>query len=271
MKKPTISPSASSARSYVRHENPDGMRAAFSFLELQVAFVVFGIALAGLCPLVMMQSKQLAKIDGWLSPQTTYYLVPSSDAWARKLGAVAMIQTLDPGPAPPPPVLIIDNGQTGYSETGTGWTDETPANAFQGTDRWHAPGDGSNTATWQFTNLTPGWYSVQVTWPEGSDRANNATYTVYDGTKQLGSFTVNQQIAPAGTVYQGRPWQSLMILPISSTTAQVMLSDQASGKVIADGVWLLPIFNDVQILSLERALTSEDVTVHVAVTVQVPR
>ena len=72
-------------------------RGAFSFLELQVALVLFGIALAGLVPLVVMQSKHLKRIEGRLDHRTTYYLAPSSDDWASKLGAPATIETTDPG------------------------------------------------------------------------------------------------------------------------------------------------------------------------------
>lgn len=71
-------------------------RPAATLLELQVAMVVFGIALMGLCPLVIMQSKQLRKMQTWMQPQTTYYLVPSNNIWARKLGAVATMQTTLP-------------------------------------------------------------------------------------------------------------------------------------------------------------------------------
>src|SRR5207249_3567634 len=98
-----------------------------------------------------------------------------------------------------------------------------------GTLRWHPSGTGANTAAWQSTGLTPGWYNIQVTWLEASDRATNAPYTVYDGVNARGTYQVNQQNAPSGQVYQGRPWQSLAIVPINSTNAKIVLSDQADG------------------------------------------
>lgn len=83
-------------------------RSGFSFLELQVALVLLGIALAGLGPLVHMQLKQLEKIEGRFSDRTTYYLVPTTDQWARKLGATASITKVNLGMPPPanqtPPV-----------------------------------------------------------------------------------------------------------------------------------------------------------------------
>ncbi len=76
-------------------------RSGFSFLELQVALVLFGIALAGVGPLVVMQLKQLEKIESRFSDRTTYYLVPTTDQWARKLGAAASIKKFNPGTPPP--------------------------------------------------------------------------------------------------------------------------------------------------------------------------
>ena len=85
-----------------------GGRRAATLLELQVALVVFGIALMGLCPLVIMQSKQLRKMQTWMQPQTTYYLVPSNNIWARKLGAVATMQTTLPTGQSPPSSTIVN-------------------------------------------------------------------------------------------------------------------------------------------------------------------
>jgi prepilin-type N-terminal cleavage/methylation domain-containing protein len=88
-----------------------GSRAGFSLLELQVALIIFGIALTGLCPLVVMQSRQLQCLQNRLKPETTYYLVPSSHPWARKLGAGASLATqLSVSPPPtngPPPANSV--------------------------------------------------------------------------------------------------------------------------------------------------------------------
>jgi prepilin-type N-terminal cleavage/methylation domain-containing protein len=81
---------------------PVARRRGFTILELEVAMVLFGVALTGVCPLMVMYSKQLKNMQGRFNPQTAYYLVPSSDAWTRKLGAAASVVTQDPG-APPPP------------------------------------------------------------------------------------------------------------------------------------------------------------------------
>jgi prepilin-type N-terminal cleavage/methylation domain-containing protein len=70
---------------------PHALRGGFSMLELQVALVVFGIALTGLGPLVVMHSRQLKRLESRFSPQATYYVTPSADLWSRKLGAAASV------------------------------------------------------------------------------------------------------------------------------------------------------------------------------------
>jgi hypothetical protein len=240
-------------------------------LELQVAFVLFALALAALCPLVVMQSRQVRQLEKRLDPQMTYYLAPASDAWARKLGAAALVQARDPGPQPPAPVTTIDDGQAGYAETGTGWVQYNRPSAFQGTARRHAPGGGADTAAWTFSGLAPGWYTVQVTWPTGRRQASNAPYTVYDGGTSRGAVTVDQTTAPSQTVFQGQAWDNLGTFSVASGTLSVVLSDYADGRVVADAVHLVPVQNVVQVLSLTRSLSDPTVTAQVSVTVQVPQ
>jgi hypothetical protein len=166
-------------------------------------------------------------------------------------------------------VLTIDNGQAGYTETGFAWTTYRHADAFQGTARRHSPGVGVNTATWTFSGVTPGWYTVQVTWPTGKRQASNAPYTVYDRGTSLGTVTVDQTTAPSQTVFQGQAWNNLGTFSVSSGTLSVVLSDSADGRVVADAVHLVPVQNVVQVLSLTRSLSDPTVTAEVSVT-QVP-
>lgn len=248
------------------------VRIGFSLLELQVAFVVFGIALAGLGPLVVMQSRQVRELEGRFDDQTTYYLVPATDAWARKLGAPASIDTEDPGAAAPP-VTLIDNGDAGYSETDAGpidWQTGFGASAFGGSFRWNNGGGFGDKAGWQFAELTPGWYEVLVSFANHWSQASNAPYTVYDGAVARGTVRVNQQVAPSGADFEGSPWESLGVFLISGDTLRVELTDDADGNIAADAVRIVPAGNAVEVVSLERSLTSEDVTANVSVTVQVP-
>ena len=230
-------------------------RNGFSLVELQVALVVLAIAVAGICPLVVMQSKHLKKIEDRFNDKTTYYLVPSTDEWARKLGAAASIKTEDPGPPPTPPVVTIDDEDPGFSRTMcSGWTYLSSVSSYQGDRYHHDASTNSHLATWQFTGVIPGWYDVRITWLELSNRATNSPFTVYDGSVSKGTFTVNQQLAPSGAVFGGRPWQSLGIFPIKNDTMKVEVNDNANGRVIADGARLVAVRNDVQVTSIEKSL-----------------
>jgi hypothetical protein len=132
---------------------------------------------------------------------------------------------------------VVDNGQPGYSETGTGWTSYTDPNAFNGNERVAAPGTGANTAAWQVNTLAVGIYNVEVDWTAYANRATNATYQVFDGANLLATLQVNQQVAPTGgAISNGTQFQNLGRFTISSGTLKVVLSDNANGYVIADAM-----------------------------------
>ena len=84
--------------------------------EVQVAFLVLGIGLAGLCPLVVMQLRQVRMVEmrlrgqvietsritgvsepmvikrnGVILPTPVYYIVPWKNPWAQKLAGSAQI------------------------------------------------------------------------------------------------------------------------------------------------------------------------------------
>jgi hypothetical protein len=245
-------------------------RKGFSLVELQVAFVVFAIGVAGLCPLVVMQSKHLKKIEGRFSHETTYYLKPSNDSWARKLGARATLLLDDPGSPSSGPVMVIDDGDSGFTTTGDAWEESSLAESFQG-DHHHAEaGDGSEIATWQFAGLAAGWYDVRVTWHEDEEQASDAPFSVFDGATEKGAVAVNQQEAPLGDVYEDRTWLSLGVFAISGDVLKVQLTNAGDGKCVADGIRLVAVRNDVSITSLEKSMTGETATAHVSVTVEVP-
>jgi hypothetical protein len=57
-------------------------RRGISLIETQIAFVVLGIGLAGLCPIVTKQYRQLANLEGNIHPpdeqHPTHYLSPTT-------------------------------------------------------------------------------------------------------------------------------------------------------------------------------------------------
>ena len=159
-------------------------RGGFSYLELQVSFVLFALVLSGVGPLTIMQSKQVAQIESRFEDGVTYYLTPSEATWARKMGATAAISDLPPPPPTPATVTLIDNADTGYSEEDAGtidWHTVSDANAAQGEFRRQNAWQGSDKAFWDFSGYRPGWYQVWITWPPAGNHATNAPFSIYDG------------------------------------------------------------------------------------------
>jgi hypothetical protein len=171
----------------------------------------------------------------------TYYLFAQLDSTnnileTNKTNNIAM--------APQPVVVsgpvLVDDGQLGYAETGTGWA--SWATGYNGNLRYHAAGTGADTASWTVTGLAPGYYTIQATWNGSGNHATNAPYAIYDGTTLVASFVVNQQSGPSGTTSLGGvTFQNLISLQITSGTVQVVLSDNANGFVVADAVRVVPI------------------------------
>jgi type II secretory pathway pseudopilin PulG len=125
-------------------------RRGYTLLEVQVAFALLGIGLAGLCPLVVMQLRQVRKLELRLQgevvqtnpatgvrtimlPGNTYYIVPWTNVWAQKLAGSGQILTsatspCDLGSLPtsaPQSVTIIELDAPPYSQSATAYVDVT--------------------------------------------------------------------------------------------------------------------------------------------------
>ena len=119
--------------------------------------------------------------------------VTSNEAY---LYADAVALTDEP---PEPPMIIIDNGDSGYSTTGT-WGNSNP-NKFHwdGEIDW-ANASAGQTATWSFSDLDNGIYNVHASWYSGGDATSSATYSGLDG----GDVTIDQKInADDLSIYDG--------------------------------------------------------------------
>ncbi len=145
------------------------------------------------------------------------------------------------------PSQVIDNGQAGYSETGT-WS--TVVAGFNGTNRVartvHS-GSTTATATWDFTGVGSTLVDVWATFAGKSGYSTAAPFTVYDGGISLGTQSINESIlvtqnqgGRAQGSYGGVGWLELGSFVISSGEVKVVLNNLASGNFVdADGVLLV--------------------------------
>jgi len=133
---------------------------------------------------------------------------------------------------PPPAVQVIDNGNAGFSTTGT-WI-AYPGQGYQDDVHYAAAGPGTNVAEWT-TAVTPGRYRVAVTWSPEVNRATNAPFTVRGGSTALGTALVNQVAAPGDFVDSGAAWKTLGTYDVSGNSLTVSLG-LGNNYVIADAV-----------------------------------
>ena len=143
--------------------------------------------------------------------------------------------TLSGTVAAAPVIVIMDNGDTGFSSSGMNYY--SGAGYFQNDVHYAAAGSGSAVATWTFTGLSPGVYRVSSTWLAEQNRATNVPYTVFDGATSRGTVLINQELAPNDRVDAGVPWEDLgSSFSITGTTLVVQLTNNANEYVMADGI-----------------------------------
>jgi len=141
-----------------------------------------------------------------------------------------------------PPLLdgIVDNLDPKFTLTGTWLISKTnKAPDFFGTDfRYHAPGDGTETAIWDTELINgPGFYEVSVWYPKNTLLAANAAYTI-NHNNISDTVLINQGV-------NGGQWVSLGSYEFADDgTERIILSDKADSWVVADAVrFELPIIN----------------------------
>lgn len=136
--------------------------------------------------------------------------------------------------AVPPAVQVLDDGAVGFSATGQ-WAAASRA-GYQRDHHYSAMGVGNDKATWRFT-VTPGTYRVSATWKAGWNRASNAPFTVYDGTKPFETILVNQKLTPNDLLEAEVAWKDIGgLYAVTGTSLVVTLTDAADNYVIADAV-----------------------------------
>ena len=141
----------------------------------------------------------------------------------------------------------LDYGTAFYSKTGT-WTSHS--GGFSGTYATATAGSaGTSTWTTSVSSADQGWQNatiVSATWTASASNATDATYTIWDGPAGtgtlLGTMTVNQTLAPVGTVDGSFEFQELgkYTLATGDTLTVVLSASSANGKVVADAIAVIP-------------------------------
>jgi len=138
-------------------------------------------------------------------------------------------------------VIVMDNGDVGYSENGGSWWHGT--DGYQDDQAAILDGVGAN-ATYQFDGLTPGDYYVRTTYVNAGNRNTAVPYTMIDGTaasgSELGTVYVNQKYTPpSGYSYDGWEWDELGTFSITGSTLTVRIDVvPGEGFSMCDGVMI---------------------------------
>ena len=232
-------------------------RRGFSYLELQVALVLLMIALSGLAPLTIVQSRQLSRVDERFAPDTTYYLTPADTNWGQKLGAPAGTSLYQPGPKPPAPptaqlTLTVDDRDEGYKEKNKSWWDwwhYTNAPEAYGDDfTLNYPDNKNDQAIWTFENVPPGDYQLLATWRAWWFANKKADYNIYLNDVYFGARkNINQTKWPNNEYEDGVAWKKLRKVTVTSpgSKVEVRMSDK--------GAWGYNVMDAMRLKSLSGA------------------
>lgn len=243
-------------------------RGGFSYLEVQVSLALFMIAISGLGPLAVIQSRQIKQIERRFAPGETHFLNPTNDRWLRKLGAVASVRS-EPPSSPAPAVTLIDNGDPQYYERvrdPNHWLTVNTSNAYGGSVRGIEQNQDGNMAAWVFRGLDPGVYEIYITYPNDPILATNTPVRVFDGRDLLVERQINQRSAPAGNVFEGFNWDSLGEFNTNTGFLSVRMAPMANGHVAADAVRIEPRRNQVTVDSVVKTNDTKSMSATVTVT-----
>lgn len=229
-------------------------RGGFSYLELQVSMLLFAVTVAGVGPLIVLRSRHIRTMEDRFPPNNTRLLAPSTERWERKLGSSAEVVTVFPPPVTE--ILLIDESHAGFTQVNVGthdWVYWTWTAAFQGNLRLNNYDDVGDHGIWLFEDLQPGRYEVLANWRALSFCSKNAEYRIYDETTFLDDKTIDQTQPPSGPTIDGFVWQRLKTVDIATTTLKVELWDDDDGYVQMDAIRLIPVKNELEVLSLTQS------------------
>ncbi|WP_417391015.1 choice-of-anchor D domain-containing protein [Gimesia sp.] len=150
--------------------------------------------------------------------------IPNDDADEAPF-TIGLSATMDPS-------LIVDDGDAGFSSTG-GFYATSWLSYFQLDTRQLNTGD-NGTATWDFSSLPAGSYTVYATWSAHGSLATNAEYSI----NAVGPIVINQRVAPNDLTSDGANWEILGVVNVlAGGSISVVLEDNAAdGRIRADAI-----------------------------------
>jgi hypothetical protein len=164
-----------------------------------------------------------------LDDQTTYYIAVRAYDWSGQMSDYS--DEVEFISASGSEVVVVDNSDSAFSTVGT-WSHSSTIPGYYGVDyQYHAPGAGNKTANWAFEISSNGVYEISVRWSSHANRAPDATYSIFNNGTYLGDETVDQTVNGGQFI----PIGEYSLLP---GQLEVILTDEASGYVIADAVKL---------------------------------
>ena len=125
------------------------------------------------------------------------------------------------------------NYGNGFSMTDIAWA--TVTGGFANDELYSH--DAGDTATYTFTGLHSGLYSLSATYRASGNRTTNASYVLSDG---LGSYSIDQTVAPDDSTLESVTWENIADkLNITDGNLTVTVSNAASsGALIVDALLL---------------------------------
>ena len=139
----------------------------------------------------------------------------------------------------PTEMNIIDDGDIGYSDSSGWYPGWSSGYGYEGDCRYSEAGFGWNSATWTFTVDPDKEYQVFATWQANALNATDAPFTVLNDTTTINTVDLNQQQKPSDEYLLNCYWQSVGVFQASSGSLVVQLTDDANGRVVADGIYIV--------------------------------
>lgn len=231
------------------HSHP---RRGFSYLEVQVAAILLSVGISGIAPLVVIQSRQAARVAERLRDDEPIYLAPVDGDWHRRLGAMADVTPTAAGPLTPQRKVQVHSHQSAWpafrTHVGTGgydyWVTYYDPLAYGSQLLWHyTSGTYGSYAEWQFADVPAGYYEVYTTHSARNYWHPAAPFRLYDDAAMIHSTEINQRLLPNDYSYDGQTWERLGTVRIVSGTLRVRLVDETSttGYLAANAILIRPL------------------------------